>query len=196
MNESAVIFNVVSSVIGVAGLLWLLLFLWPAHRLDAFRQDLFLIRDELFDYAANGKIDMAHPAYQLLRQNLNGYLRYAHHLSFFQVTMKRWQDRAFAHEPKYVWSERWQRALKAIPDQQVKADLENFHLRTSLAVGKRLIIGSPLLLASFIVVSLGFVAGFSAAWAWRDLKRRASRKVLNDWVDSRLLDEEAASCAV
>jgi hypothetical protein len=57
------------------------LFLWREYRIDAFRQRIFEIRDELFDYAAEGGIPFDHPAYGALRGLLNGYIRFAHKMS-------------------------------------------------------------------------------------------------------------------
>ena len=64
--------------------LWTILFcLWPTVRLDCFRQQIFEVRDELFDYAASGRIAFSHPAYRLLRQSMNGFIRYGHKVSFY-----------------------------------------------------------------------------------------------------------------
>ncbi|GAC1691136.1 MAG: hypothetical protein PVS2B2_28790 [Candidatus Acidiferrum sp.] len=41
-----------------------LLKFWSAARLDAFRQEMFIIRDELFDYAASGQIAFDNPSYR------------------------------------------------------------------------------------------------------------------------------------
>lgn len=71
------------SIICIAVLMPLLLKLWSGARLDSFRQKMFVVRDELFDYAASGKIEFNDPAYRLLRQSMNGHIRYAHQLTFF-----------------------------------------------------------------------------------------------------------------
>src|SRR5437867_4829199 len=62
--------------------LWIYFFwVYRDYRLDAFRQKLFAVRDELFDYAAQGNISFDHPSYRTLRQHLNGMLRFAHRLT-------------------------------------------------------------------------------------------------------------------
>lgn len=48
---------------------------------DIYRQDLFLIRDELFNKAARGEIPFEDPAYHALRYVINGNIRWAHKLS-------------------------------------------------------------------------------------------------------------------
>ncbi len=79
--------NIIESAICLALLIPLLLSLLPTVRLDEFRQNMFAVRDELFDYAASGHISYNDPAYRLLRQLMNGYIRYGHQLTFFRVCL-------------------------------------------------------------------------------------------------------------
>ena len=51
------------------------------YRIDKFRQSLFSIRDELFDLALSGIIAFEHPAYGMMRQTINGMIRFSHLLS-------------------------------------------------------------------------------------------------------------------
>lgn len=71
----------VVTTLGLCLLAVLVLFLWREHRVDAFRQRMFEIRDELFDFAAEGNISFDDPAYGSLRSLLNGYIRFAHKMS-------------------------------------------------------------------------------------------------------------------
>lgn len=71
----------VISTFGVWLLALLALFLFREYRVDRFRQRIFEVRDELFDYAAEGKISFDDPAYGALRGLLNSYIRFAHRLS-------------------------------------------------------------------------------------------------------------------
>lgn len=48
---------------------------------DIYRQQLFRIRDNLFDIAARGEISFDDPAYHTLRYMLNGAIQYAHRIS-------------------------------------------------------------------------------------------------------------------
>ena len=64
-----------------------ILFLMGIHHqlkkyfLDDGRQDLFVIRDKLFDMAAAGDISFSSPAYRASRAFINDMIRYGHHLS-------------------------------------------------------------------------------------------------------------------
>ena len=69
-------------------ILWLLVYhLIPDFRLDALRERLFSIRDNVFDLAADGKIDFQHPAYRAVRHNLNCLIRFADRLNLISVLL-------------------------------------------------------------------------------------------------------------
>src|SRR2546423_11268978 len=137
----------------LVGLAFVLLKLSAEHRLDAFRQKLFAIRDELFDYASAGNIDFNDPAYRLLRRSMNGFIRYAHQLTFFRVcmTMAEVKLAGKAAEPK--WTEEWPKSLQRIRDDNVRVALEHFHDRAMTCTARRLIFGSPVLL-SLVLLSV------------------------------------------
>jgi hypothetical protein len=64
---------------------WFLYFVcWREHRVDAFRQHMFSLRDDLFDYAQSGAVSL-NPAYTPLRNVANGMIRYAHRMNFSRV---------------------------------------------------------------------------------------------------------------
>ncbi len=78
---------VVQSILTLLVLAVIVFTLWPEQRVDLFRQQMFAVRDELFDFAADGKISFEEPAYVLLRQLFNGFIRYAHNLTPYRVLM-------------------------------------------------------------------------------------------------------------
>src|SRR5579872_4121214 len=134
--------HIAQSTIGCAALLWMLLSCLPALRLDIFRQQMFAVRDELFDYALAGNVAFDHPAYILLRKSMNGFLRYGHRLSFFQVmiTLCRWH---FSEEkPVSRWHNQWEPALATIENEDVKMKLEQFHAKSMSLVIGRIVSGS------------------------------------------------------
>lgn len=63
-----------------------------------FRQEMFKLRDELFDYMAAGNISADHQAYQLLRHRMNSYIRYADRMNFLGMLFVR----PSSEEIKYV----------------------------------------------------------------------------------------------
>jgi len=86
----------ITSCISLAALLWLLLGPYNDFRVDRLRQELFGLRDELFDRAASGAIGFDSSAYMATRQMLNGMIRFSHRLSFSRlatlVLLRRFQD--------------------------------------------------------------------------------------------------------
>ncbi|MFP5285511.1 MAG: hypothetical protein ACLGI9_07220 [Thermoanaerobaculia bacterium] len=120
MNNNDAIAVVISSGLSLLGLAWL--YLWPYrdYRRDLFRARLFAIRGELFDGAADGKIDFSHPAYGLLRSTLNGFLRFGPHVGALRlIAMVLVTDqREFARD--YDFDRRWSEANKTLNADQRK----------------------------------------------------------------------------
>ena len=52
-------------------------------RVDAFREDIFSIRDELFDYMWRNNLPYDMPAYRLTRLQLNGMIRVSDQIHLF-----------------------------------------------------------------------------------------------------------------
>lgn len=124
------------------GLLW---FRWRTYRIDAVRQHLFALRDEVFDYACDGGIAFDHQAYKLLRTKLNGMIRFAHRVSFGRLLM----SVAFFHStrPDFVirQNEEWKAALDALPLEARKRLLE-FDNRMGIVLVQHMVTRSPILL--------------------------------------------------
>ncbi|RYH70477.1 MAG: hypothetical protein EON54_01370 [Alcaligenaceae bacterium] len=71
----------VQSLLSLTFLVFLVFFLFRQHRIDSLRQQLFFIRDSLFDDAVAGKISFDSRAYVYTRTVLNGLLRFSHRVS-------------------------------------------------------------------------------------------------------------------
>ena len=123
-------------------LVFSLLVFWliPSYRLDLFRQEVFSVRDELFDYAKSGNIDFSHPAYRLLRQSFNGFIRYAHRLTFYRVVLTMLIWKIMGREPELIWTKRWTDAVASL-DEKTRADLMRFHERLTFLIVRRLVYG-------------------------------------------------------
>src|SRR5258708_22697110 len=142
--------TIVQTTIGLLIVCVILFWLWPCVRLDAFRQDMFAVRDELFDYAASGQISFQHPGYRLLRQSMNGFIRYGHRISVFQITMTilMWKTMGPVERD---WTKKWEKALTSIEDPELNTKFEEFHARVGVMVAARIVLGSPLMSAFLIV---------------------------------------------
>lgn len=187
---------ILQSAICLGLLAIVLLKFWAEARLDAFRQEMFALRDELFDYAADGRIKFDDPAYRLLRQVMNGFIRYAHQLTFFRVCVTVIEARIKSDKlsaPK--WSESWEKALKRVPDGEVQSALLAFHYRALSCVARHLLFGSPVMLA----LSLCAVLLLVIRLGWQELKQvlnKAPFYTLSHLVGTDLIENEAAATAV
>lgn len=171
----------------------LIFWLIPNYRLDRFRQQVFCLRDELFDYALAGNIGFNHPAYRLLRQSANGFIRYAHRLTFYRVVTTVFFWKVMGHEPELVWTRRWTASIASL-DDRTRADLVKFHERLSVLIVDRLVFGSPLLIAGLLLTAVMMLckAGVTSV---HGALRASARGTVEHVVDPRLLEEEAADTA-
>jgi hypothetical protein len=171
----------------------LVFWLIPSYRLDRFRQEVFCVRDELFDYARAGNIGFNHPAYRLLRQSANGFIRYAHHLTFYRVVTTVIVQRIMGHTPELVWTQKWTHALDSL-DEKTKADLIQYHERLAILIADRLVLGSPVLMAVLFITGVMtlFEAGITSA---HGALRTSAQGAVASVIDTRLLEEEAAKAA-
>jgi len=188
-----VVIIILQSVISLTYLLIALCWVLPLTRLDDFREHTFAIRAELFDYADSGKIKFDDPAYRLLRQSMNGFIRYAHQLSFFRVCMAILIWKAVG-EPELEWTTKWKKALASVKDENVRRDLIAFHDKASSLAAERLVLGSPILII-LLILCLIFVVFRAGLVSLRSAVKKASTELTAKIIDPRLLDEEAAKAA-
>lgn len=130
--------------------------------LDSYRQNVFAIRDELFEVAASGTngFGFSHPTYGRFRTSLNSAIRFAHHVSPLQVlaimVAVKWKIgilARFGSKPSSVDD------LFGASDlhPETKKQLESLHLKAAVALVKYMLISSP---GSFFLM-LGFLKAFS-----------------------------------
>ncbi len=167
-------------------LLLIVLRLFADLRLDAFRQDMFALRDEVFDFAMNGNIGFSHPSYRLLRKSMNGFIRYAHNLTFYRLMITMLQWRLLSREPEIKWAEEWDHALESIADNRVRETMKEFHDRSFELVAKRVVLGSPILVTVMVCTIIRH--GLSSL-------TKAVAGSLSEFIDQRVLEEEAARAA-
>lgn len=124
----------VVTALGLCLLAVLILFLWREHRVDVFRQRIFLIRDELFDLAADGSMSFDDPAYGSLRTLLNGYIRFAHKVSMTR-TLGMFLLRRLVPNPALERSAReLLRPIEEHPDDEVREKLRRICSRANLEI--------------------------------------------------------------
>lgn len=147
-----------SSVISLAGLAWLLLWLWRDYCIDAYRQRLFALRDELFDLAsasAHG-LSFPSPAYAQLRATLNGLIRFSSKVDLVAIGILSLRMRGMAYRPAAEFDARWARNLGRL-DAEGGARLESLRQRMHLATAHFAIVSVPHLLVLGVPILLAFV---------------------------------------
>lgn len=169
--------------------LWFFLFvLYKDLAIDIFRQKMFELRDELFDEAANGVIEFNHPAYVVLRNTMNGFLRFGHKISLFEVLVTGvvlGSERLKMHKSfRQVWKE----AETTLSPEQ-KKQMERYLLRLNELLLLQSFFGSPFfvgfLLFGFILMHLpGSIYGFI---------RRKTFEIMNTFMQKPLEELESAA---
>jgi len=112
MNNAGEFAVVLYSGFGLV-VLWFTLGRWRGYKTDKFRQDLFNLRAELFDYARQGGVRFDNRSYVRLRLLLNSMIRFAHEVSFIRLAVA------------VVW-ERFSPVLRCVPGfvEQMEKDSE------------------------------------------------------------------------
>ena len=170
------------------------LYLVEIYRLDSFRQKMFAVRDELFDYAADGNISFDDPAYQLLREQMNAIIRFGHNLTLYRLVITwlgvRLTQRA-TNSPKAA---ELRNALDAVADEEVRAALYRFRNQALSLQMERLITGSPILLMVAMVAGISVLAkrGFTTL---KGIRREVGELVMIGPIAPDLIEDEAACFA-
>ena len=145
--------------ISLAGLWWILHWLYRDYKVDQFRQRMFAVRDDLFDFAASGSISFQHPAYRMLRFLINGYIRFGHRISILPVflTYLRLDEEEKEWLEEHSISEVWQNSTNDLPVPTVRA-LGEFQKRADELIQQQLILGSPFFVATIVPTVVLIVA--------------------------------------
>ncbi len=171
MNTPDFQINCIKSLLALAGLWYLLFWLYRDFRLDVFRQELFALRDRLFDLSTNQSLNYDHPAYGTLRRTINGFIRFGHRLTLNQVILLVIVSRYRRTQVVHSFDARWERVVVNLPEP-LRRDLEGIVQSMHRAVIKHLMLSSPLLLV--LMASLVVPILFGIAW-WFHLDRSIRR---------------------
>ena len=134
--------------------LWFLYFkCWREYRDDAFRQRLFTLRDDLFDYAQSGKIAFDNPSYMTLRNVMNGLIRFTHRLTFTRFIVLTLTNRS-GENPMT----RWAKEVEGLPSD-VRAELEKKYREFAKAMAIHLMLWSPIgIFSTAVLMVIGLIA--------------------------------------
>jgi|GEM_PF-4266250 len=146
-------FQMLIACIG-AGACWVLWFYFvKEYRVAAFRERLFSIRDQLFNFAADGLVSFDDPAYSELRALINGMLRFAHRVSFLTLltTARNLSPSVESSNPYQRWKDS---LINLAPETRER--LEQIHNQLVSAYMKQLVGGSIILFPIATTLLIGF----------------------------------------
>lgn len=167
--EGSVMFTVLSSVVYLLGIWYLVFWKYRTYSVDAFRQDMFTLRDELFDAAREGLIDFDHPAYGILRSTINGFIRFGHRFTIgqflFMMILIKHKDLELVAD----FSEDWGRATADL-DEDARERMEEFRERMNGIAVKQLVLGTPEFFVFYPFILLAIVGWL----CWKHAPRRTA----------------------
>jgi hypothetical protein len=167
-------------------LFWIVFaFLYRDYRVDAFRQQMFAVRDEMFDYAADGEIDFDDPAYVLVRTTMNGFIRFADRMNLVSVIVVAWATAGEEIETE-SFSTRYKEAVATLTEEQ-RATLDRFVNRMNAYAAEHVIFSSLVLSLALVPLALALVLKRASKEAGRRFVRRAVPERLSGAVDSLAL---------
>jgi hypothetical protein len=142
-----------------------LLFLWcvccfcfRGYLIDAFREELFGLRDELFNYVASIGIPFDDDRHTLLRNFINVTIRFSHKLTFFRLVLVQISKTEYPAMYRDDPIDRWKKALDTLPADQ-KNSLIIFQLRVMRAAVLQMVWRSPFLIPVLIFYAAGKLIG-------------------------------------
>lgn len=152
MNADTGLFAL-STLISLAGLWFLVAWCYRWYRVDLFRHRVFVLRAELFDFAADEGIPFAHPAYGNLRYAMNGFLRFADRIGLINALMVAPLTRRVDSK---AWKQDWEDAVATLPES-AREKMQNLRMRLHIEVGKQFVLGSPILIVMLVPPLLLFI---------------------------------------
>jgi hypothetical protein len=137
-------------------ILWAFLyFCYRDYRLDTFREELFIIRNELFEYAASGALPFDSPAYSLLRNFVNQMIRYAHSLTFTRYIIVVILNNIHG-DGRYNIIMEWKKAVARIDSEEVRNKLYEFHNRIATSIAGQIFRRSIVMFLLLIMLAIIF----------------------------------------
>ena len=144
MTTPDLLINCLKSLLALTGLWCLFFWLYRDFRLDVFRQELFALRDQLFDLALTPSLDFNHPAYGTLRRTINGFIRFGHDLTLSRVLFLLFFEDRRRIKTDDSFEDRWGRVVTNLPTP-VLHEMEEIVRSMHKVVIKHLVLSSPLL---------------------------------------------------
>lgn len=133
-------------------LLWVFIVVfWKDYCLDVFRQHLFTLRDEMFDWAGQRNISFKDPAYRMLRYRMNQTIRYAHEFTLTRLVL------SIIIVSRLQGDHAWDASLSVLTEPQRRA-LTEYRNRFAFYTLKYVVLRSFVL--ALLVLAIKLASGF------------------------------------
>ncbi|MGB6973739.1 MAG: hypothetical protein WBD67_03550 [Terracidiphilus sp.] len=204
--SQTILFEWVVDIAGISLLMMVYELFWKSQRVDALRERLFALRDELFNIVAEGRVPFNHPAYTKLRLLINGTIRFAHKATLATLVTVALTSKDKENEGTTAFAA-WKSSLETLTDEDRKR-VEGIHERVFSAYTSHIFYGSPLLVLLGVLIGIAMVframaRSFTGQYRFsftRDTlsktRERATRKVIEeatksapDGLEGALIDE-------
>ena len=170
MPSETELFQLFQSALAI-GIAIVLYTLYRRTRSDSFREDMFTIRDEMFDFMWKNNLSFETPCYRFLRDALNGAIRVGDQLTI--ITFVHLARELAARGKDSGWSER----ISQVNDPIARTHFEDVHARVALRLMKYLFLEglAGLLFNPILAVagSLEYISKLKERWAFRPAERCA-----------------------
>lgn len=125
---------------------------WRRACQERYRQKLFEVRDELFDFARQGGIPFTNPAYVALRSHINGMIRFSHRISVTRLATFILLQRYIGEMPQS--RPPLETVLASVEDEETKAALKRISTKVRQHTSRHLLFASPHVLIASPVLYL------------------------------------------
>lgn len=149
----------------------LLFWLYRYYRVDKFRQQLFELRDNFFDEASKGNLGFDDPAYGMLRNAMNGFIRFGHRINIWQAIFLNLEFNKRRNRRNDIFISELNKNTINYTNTQKKI-INKYYVRMNFIILEHLILSSPLLLVTIITPALFFYS--ARKHAGRLIKRFSS----------------------
>lgn len=131
----------------------LLFWLYRDYRVDAFRQKLFALRDELFDDAHSGDIPFDSQCYGMLRTTMNGFIRFAHRMNLPQTAFLLLVSESSREEFGEPFHRRLDAAAECLPVEKREL-VRKYYLRMNFYLIEHLLLSSPVIVLTVLIPAI------------------------------------------
>lgn len=165
--------NAIYSLISMGMLFFAVFSLYNQYRVDLLRNNLFEVRDRLFNEAARGSISFDSNAYMAVRMTINGMIRYGHRASLLRFITaahiltpdnRDWANRQFMTKMQSSSSS----------DQEIAC---KYLMQANIAVMTHLV-SSPFIVFMIPIIGFAFVKlklSYISTWPETKLKKQFQR---------------------